>query len=106
MSEPGIREHAPYNPVDHQQRPRPHADLLAPIHTAPRIHRRQTTHEAEPTQIKHRCVPNVRKRAEVVVPERRCDRLVTLVHRKAVLLEHGPTLGDLGQLLSKVLALL
>lgn len=81
--------HAPHDPIDHQQRPRPRADLLAPIHAPPRIHRHQAAHEAPAPEVEHRRVPDVRERAEVEVPEGRRDGLVGAgAAREVVRVEH------------------
>ena len=99
--------HAPYDPVDHQQRPRPRAHLLAPIHATPRIHRDEATHEAQLPEVEHRRVPDVRQRAEVEVPERARDRLVRArAPEQPVLRERVPLLRELGELAPEVLALL
>ena len=95
---------SPNNPIKHQKRPRPRAHLLAPIHAPPRIHRRQTTHEAPPPKVEHGRVPDVRERAEVHVLEGRRDGLVA--EGNVVRLEDRALLGDLGELLAEVFALL
>ena len=101
------KQHAPDDPINHQQRPRAHADLLAPIHAPPRVHRRKAAHEAEPPEVEHRRVPDVRERAEVEVPERARDRLVRArAPEQPVLRERVPLLRELGELAPEVLALL
>ena len=99
--------HAPYDPVDHQERPRPRAHLLAPIHAAPCVHRDEAAHEAQLPEVEHRRVPDVRERAEVEVPERARDGLVRArAPEELVLCERVPLLRELGQLAPEVLALL
>ena len=68
--------HPPHNPINHQQRPRPRAHLLVPIHTPPRVHRRQATHQLELSQIKDRGVPDIREGPQMKVPEGLGDLLV------------------------------
>lgn len=53
------RQHAPHDPVDHEQRARAHAHLLAPVHAAPRVHRREPAHEARAAEVEHRRVADV-----------------------------------------------
>lgn len=52
---------APHDPVNHQQRSRARAHLLAPIYAAPRVHSEQATHEARLSQVEHGSIANVPK---------------------------------------------
>jgi hypothetical protein len=68
--------HAPYNPIDHQQCPRSHAHLFAPIDAAPRVHGRQSAHETQSTQVEYCGIANICEATKIAEVERSGDSFV------------------------------
>ena len=63
-------------PIHRQQNPRPQTDALREIHAPPQIHGHQPAAEAQPVEVEHGRVANVREAAQVAVLERLVDGFV------------------------------